>query len=101
MNVWFAEGNALEQALVLYEAARKAGELEDFAPGAIQYLLVGPERESAKLSMSIRLPYATPDSVGIPAEERSEGPWLMWAGTPGAHIMIDSLGRGPKKYPGQ
>ncbi len=101
MNVWFAEGNTLEEAMVLYEVARKAGELEDFVPGAIQYLLAGPERESAELSMSIRLPYATSDSVGIPDEERSKGPWLMWAGTPGAHIMIDSLRRGPKKYPGQ
>jgi len=101
MSAWFAEGKTLEEAMVLYEAARKAGEFEDFTPGAIQYLLAGSDRENAKLSLTIRLPYATPESVGIPDEERAEGAWLMWAGTPGAHIMVDSVRRGPEKYPGQ
>ena len=101
MHKWFAEGKTVEEAIALYEAERKAGEHEDFTPGAIQYLLTGRDRKTAKLSMTIRLPYATPDTVGIPAEERAEGPWLMWPGTPGAHIMIDSLRRGPEKYPGQ
>ena len=32
-------------------------------------------------------PYATPESLGIPATPDS-GPWLMYPGTPGAHIMI-------------
>ena len=34
-------------------------------------------------------PWATPESTGLPLEPQSEGgPWLMFPGTPGAHIMI-------------
>jgi len=34
-------------------------------------------------------PWATPESTGLPLEPQSEGgPWLMFPGTAGAHIMI-------------
>ncbi len=32
-------------------------------------------------------PYATPESLGIPGAP-DDGPWLMYPGTPGAHVMI-------------
>lgn len=32
-------------------------------------------------------PYATPETTGLPIEASNE-PWLMYPGTPGAHIMI-------------
>ena len=35
----------------------------------------------------IYTPYATPESIGVPGTPDS-GPWLMYPGTPGAHIMV-------------
>lgn len=35
----------------------------------------------------IYTPYATPESLGIPGAP-DDGPWLMYPGTPGAHVMI-------------
>jgi hypothetical protein len=37
----------------------------------------------------IYLPFATPESTGLSTKSVKGGPWLMDAGTPGAHIMIN------------
>ena len=42
----------------------------------------------AGLLTVLYIPYATPESVGITAQPRAEGPWLMFPGKPWAHIMI-------------
>ena len=36
----------------------------------------------------IFVPYATPESTGLSTESAWDTPWLMYAGTPLAHIMI-------------
>ena len=36
----------------------------------------------------IYIPGATPESIGISAQPTAKGPWLMFPGTPKAHIMI-------------
>jgi hypothetical protein len=36
----------------------------------------------------IYTPFATPESTGLPATPAPGAPWLMFAGTPGAHIMV-------------
>jgi hypothetical protein len=41
----------------------------------------------------IYLPFATPESTGLSTKASDSAPWLMFPGTPGAHIMIDP----PKK----
>ncbi|MDQ8155037.1 MAG: hypothetical protein P3B98_10285 [Gemmatimonadota bacterium] len=34
------------------------------------------------------IPFATTESIGITAQPREDGPWLMFPGTPKAHVMI-------------
>jgi hypothetical protein len=34
------------------------------------------------------MPFATPESTGLSTAPRQDGPWLMFPGTPKAHIMI-------------
>ena len=47
------------------------------------------EVEERYLRYVIYVPWATPESVGLPARPAAPGaPWLMFPGTPGAHIMI-------------
>ncbi len=36
----------------------------------------------------VYIPGATPESTGLTAQPRRDGPWLMFPGTPKAHIMI-------------
>ena len=36
----------------------------------------------------VYIPFATPESVGLTATPTTNGPWLMFPGTPKAHIMM-------------
>jgi hypothetical protein len=49
--------------------------------------------EGSYLRWVIYVPYATPESTGLSTKPVEGGPWLMSAGTAGAHIMISP----PKK----
>lgn len=58
------------------------------------YVLTGKGYDLARdevlepyLRWVIYTPYATPESIGIPATS-GDGPWLMYPGTAGAHVMI-------------
>ena len=78
------------------------GPVVEISPGAMQYALVGPSRDQAVQRMSIKLPYATAGSTGLPTAERLDGPWLMWAGTAAAHVMFGARPPGvPTEYPGR
>ena len=80
----------------------EGGPEADINAGAMQYALIGSTQEDAVATMSIKLPYATAESTGLPTEERSNGPWLMWAGTAAAHIMFATKPPGvPDEYPGR
>ncbi len=46
------------------------------------------EVEGARGLYVVYIPYATEESTGIPATPSRERPWLMFPGTPWAHIMI-------------
>ncbi|MDQ6701306.1 MAG: hypothetical protein M3Z36_14090 [Acidobacteriota bacterium] len=63
------------------------------------YVLTGTGYDSAKgevtdasLRWVVYVPNATPESTGL-STKSGPGPWLMYPGTPGAHIMISP----PKK----
>jgi hypothetical protein len=47
----------------------------------------------AYLRWVIYVPFATPESTGLSTQPSENAPWLMFPGTPGAHIMINP----PKK----
>lgn len=49
--------------------------------------------ENSYLRWVIYVPFATPQSTGLSTKSNEGGPWLMSAGTAGAHIMISP----PKK----
>ena len=44
--------------------------------------------EDAYLRWVIYVPFATPESTGLPTKAQEGAPWLMAPGTAGAHIMI-------------
>lgn len=62
--------------------------------GRMLYVLTGKGYDQAKdqvvdpyLRWVIYLPYATPESTGIPSDP-GNAPWLMYPGKAGAHVMI-------------
>ena len=64
------------------------------------YVLTGSSYDAASGKMNdaylrwvIYVPYATPQSTGLSTKGSDGAPWLMGAGTAGAHIMINP----PKK----
>jgi len=56
--------------------------------GASLYTMSGDSAESSLPLMAIFLPYATSGSTGLSTERDHYRPWLMWAGTAFAHVMI-------------
>ncbi len=65
-----------------------AGELPLPVAGQMGYFLGGDDAASATPTRSVRLPYATSESTGLPTERGEDGIWLMQAGTNRAHLMI-------------
>lgn len=68
------------------------------------YVLTGSSYDAASnrvvdpyLRWVIYVPFATAASTGLPTRPFADGPWLMNAGTAGAHIMITPQSPGAKK----
>ncbi len=63
--------------------------------GTVNYILnadgfdaASAEIENPRVRWVIYTPNATPESTGLSTQPAASAPWLMFAGTPGAHIMI-------------
>ena len=63
--------------------------------GTTNYILTGSgfdpatsEIQDPYLRWVVYLPNATPETTGLSVRARANAPWLMFPGTPGAHIMI-------------
>src|SRR5262245_40037666 len=55
--------------------------------GSVWYHLSGPDREHARPHMTIAVPFATSQSLGLPDNNKQGGVWIMNAGTSTAHLM--------------
>ena len=89
-----AEGKSPEDVQAGIAAARVAGELPPPTFGSMAYALRHDSRR-IKLLWVMLVPGATSESIGVSTVSQRENalrgrgrPWLMRAGTPGAHIMI-------------
>jgi hypothetical protein len=65
----------------------KSGKLR-IPSGAAVYALAGSDVQGALPIMVVYMPGATSESTGLSSQPNSYRPWLMFAGTPIAHIMI-------------
>ena len=85
-----AETSSEDEKRERIKVALKDGSLKTATPGGRAYVLSGPDRQRARLTMAIVLPWATGESTGL-STERSDGVWLMCPGAPGAHIMVGDI----------
>jgi hypothetical protein len=81
------EGKSSAEILDTLSAEAKSGKLKSLT-GVALYRLSGESPESSLPIMSIFVPYATSESTGLSTERNHYRPWLMWAGTAFAHVMI-------------
>lgn len=72
----------------LFAEAEENGTREVAAWGTVYYHLIGDDWASGRIHATVAVPYATAESLEIPAEPRADGLWLMDPGTSGAHLMI-------------
>ena len=92
------EGKSPQEIFDMREAEVKSGELKMPPQPTTLHVLYGPDARydeasnqmvEAKYRYVIYIPYATPESSGLPTKPRAAGdPWLMDPGTHRAHIMV-------------
>ena len=56
--------------------------------GSVWYHLSGPDKDHARAHMTIAVPMATAQSLGLPDKSTPNGIWIMNAGTTTAHLMV-------------
>ena len=56
--------------------------------GSVWYHLMGPDREHARPHMTVAVPGATTQTLGLPQDGKSGNVWIMDAGTTTAHLMV-------------
>ena len=71
----------------MLDAAEKNGTRAKPEFGSVWYHLAGPDREHARAHMTIAVPGATMQSIGLPENNKAGGVWIMNAGTTTAHLM--------------
>ncbi len=69
------------------DAAEKDGTRVKPEFGSVWYHLMGPDAEHTRTHMTIAVPGATSQSLGLPDNNKSGGVWIMNAGTSTAHLM--------------
>jgi hypothetical protein len=85
-NMKFEAMGDKKQAML--DAAEKDGTRVKPEFGSIFYNLGGPDKDHARAHMTIAVPGATAQSMGLPDNNKMGGAWIMNAGTSTAHIMI-------------
>jgi hypothetical protein len=71
----------------LLGALEKAGTRVKPEFGSVWYSMSGKDRASARTHITIAVPGATAQSLGLPDNPKMGGAWIMAAGTSTAHIM--------------
>ncbi len=82
-----AEGKSRDEVDAQIAAEIDAGTLE-WPAAAVNYNLRGGSLDTAVPLTVVYVPFATGESLGITEERHFNRPWLMYAGTAFAHIMI-------------
>jgi hypothetical protein len=76
-----------KQSQAAFEAAEKAGTWVKPEFGSVWYNMSGASQAQARSHVTIAVPGATPQSLGLPDNPSNGGVWIMNAGTSAAHLM--------------
>ena len=84
-NLKFEAAGDKTQALI--DAAEKDGTRVKPEYGSVWYHVMGPDKDHTRNHMTIAVPGATTQSIGLPDNNKQGGVWIMNAGTTTAHLM--------------
>jgi len=70
-----------------FDEAEKDGTRVKPEFGSVWYHFMGADQEHARTHMTIAVPGATSQSLGLPDNNKSGGVWIMNAGSSTAHLM--------------
>ncbi len=70
-----------------FDAAEKDGTRVKPEFGSVWYHMMGPDADHPRAHMTIAVPGATTQSIGLPDNNKQGGVWIMNAGTTTAHLM--------------
>ena len=70
-----------------FEAAEKDGTWVKPEFGSVWIHMSGPDQAQARMHVTIAVPSATTQSLGLPDNPSKGGVWIMNAGTSAAHLM--------------
>jgi len=89
-RAWNMSGQTADDIRAMREAAEADGSRKVSVFGSVYYTLNGEDAASANLHLTIAVPFATSDSLGLPSEGSYSraGTWIMEAGLSAAHIML-------------
>jgi len=76
-----------KESRAAFEAAEKAGKWTKPEFGSVWYHLSGPDQEHSRTHITVAVPGATTQSLGLPETAEKGGMWIMNAGTSLAHLM--------------
>ena len=76
-----------DKAQALFDAAEKDGTRAKPEFGSVWYHVMGADKDHTRTHMTIAVPGATTQSIGLPDNNKQGGVWIMNAGTTTAHIM--------------
>jgi hypothetical protein len=86
-NMKFEAISDKKASQVAFDAAEKDGSRVKPEFGSVWYHLMGADADHTRTHMTIAVPGATTQSMGLPADNKSGGVWIMNAGTTTAHLM--------------
>lgn len=86
-NLKFESGGDKVKTQALLDAAEKDGTRVKPEYGSVWYHILGPDKEHARVHMTIAVPGATTQSIGLPDNNKAGTVWIMSAGTSTAHLM--------------
>jgi hypothetical protein len=76
-----------KESQAAFEAAEKAGAWTKPEFGSVWIHFSGPDQAQARMHVTIAVPGATTQSLGLPDNPSKGGVWIMNAGTSAAHLM--------------
>jgi hypothetical protein len=86
-NMKFEAGGDKAKTQAQLDAAEKNGTRAKPEFGSVWYHVMGADAEHTRHHMTIAVPMATAQSLGLPDNPRQGGVWIMNAGTTTAHLM--------------
>jgi hypothetical protein len=87
-NLKFEAAGDKAKTQAMIDAAEKDGTRVKPEFGSVWYHIAGADKDHARPHMTIAVPGATTQSLGLPDNGRGGGVWIMNAGTTTAHLMV-------------